>query len=266
MSEKKEDFLKEIEMAKFDSKRDIKECEKRGIETNLRMLRRKAAKSGNPLCWEDYAINAMYKKVLFPNEKEAIFNEKTYNAVEEASMEHFHRGNLDRYLHLTASKKILFPEKWNTSETGRDFHYSDMIWKIMHENLEYINPEDEWDNIYPFFNFAQDMKIVAPRRFEEEIDLQKMLGENIWIQDIQDELEGSTHCYSNFTLLASPIQVVGYPGKIDIDALEWAEMQEEGEEIVKYGDILHFAEYSARRNILSAKDIKITDESFDLIF
>ena len=110
------------------------------------------------------------------------------------------------------------------------------------------------------------MKIVSPERFKG-LDLQKILGTNVWIENIREILrDASNNNYWAFLYLASSIQIVEYPGKIQLDTLEWAEMEEESTEIKNYDSILDYLIYSAKRNILSAKKIRITEESFDLIF
>lgn len=251
-------------LSKFNAQRDITPKDKKNIQYEINFLHQKATEFETSSYWEDFAINCMFKKILFPEENDKILNANTYNAIEETSSIHFQTGNLGRHLNLSVAQKILFPQQWSKDPLGKEFYNDKYLWNILLENLEYINPGDNWDNIYSFFNFAQNMKILAPKKFEK-VNLQEILGKNVWVEDIFDELKQSTTCYSNFTLLASPIQILGYPSKIEIEPLEWSEMEEEAQEIKK-GDILHYLEFSARRKILAASDIKITDDKFDLIF
>ncbi len=261
--EQSENEIKET--CKFNIERDLNNEDREDFVETLTFLHRKALCTGELIDWEIYAINSTFYKTLYPNEQELKLDSKTYKAIDAIGDGHMEKGSVFRYLSTAASKKILYPQEWSWSQKGKDFHEDEIIWKYLATNLKYLSPKEKWEYIYPFFEFAQNLKIVSPKRFES-IDLQKVIGEDIWIQDIEDTLKESSSCYSDFTLLATPMHILGYPGKIELDTLEWAEMEEEGQDIKKGGDISHFMEYSSKRKILSAKDIEITDENLNLIF
>lgn len=251
------------EICKFDVERDITPEDKEDFEGVVTFLHKRAKSTGENIDWEVYSMNAMFYKTLYPNEELQV-DSKTYKAIDAVGDEHIQRGNFSRYLSTTANKKMLFPDEWYWSQKGKDLHEDELMWKYFVENLEYLSPKEDWEYLYPFFEYAQNLKIISPKRFET-LDLQKILGKDVWIEDIEDVLK-KTHCYTDFTLLAAPMHILEYPGKIVLDELEWAEMEEEAQSIKESEDIPFFLEFSSKRKILSSKKVEVTDKNLNLIF
>ncbi len=264
----KEQHEKDLEITKFDVKRDITPEEKEEIDYSLNYIYKEALISNSPTSWEVCVNFSKDKKILFPEEKDPQTNEKTFKKIEYLARNHFEKGQISRYLNICICKKILYPEEWVKSKEKEDYYFDKIIWRTFQDHLENINDLENLDNssaIFDFFDFAQKMKIFSPTKFDS-LDLQKALGLNIWITDIKKELENCTGYYWDFVQLSSAINIIEYPTKIEPDPLEWVEMEEEGQKIKNDKSILDYIIYSAKRKILSSKKIKITEESFDLIF
>ncbi len=255
-----EEFSDEV---KFNSSKDIPEEERWEICSQLCCLYNQAIESKDPLAWEEFGMNAMYAKLLLPEEQLPLLNGHSYKGIDKVVNMHYEKNRLTRHLKLAAAEKILFPEMWGLRK--QYFHSDEIVWKKLKENLEGINPGEQWKNLSHFFDFAKNMKIVAPTRFES-IDLQKILGKNVWIHEIEKELELLKYeSYRNFASLAISLHILEFPSKIILEPYECKEMNIEAERL-KNDDILTYTEFSGKRNILSSQNIKITEKSFDLLF
>lgn len=257
----------DAEIAKFDAQRDINESDKKEIKKELLFLYKKAVTLGDEEDWEEYAEFSMYKKFLFQKENDSYLNtSSTYKAMESVAQNHLRKGQLNRYLKFTASKKILYPQEWNWGAQGKDFHHDEIIWDKMLSRLEQLKPQSwEDENKYKFFEFAQNLKIVSPTRFES-LNFREIVGEYIWEKQVENELEElSENCW-DFTIFASSLQILNFPRKITLDTLEWAELEEEAQKFLSEGKISDFVIFSGARNILSARKLHINEDRFDLIF
>ncbi len=264
MKEKSELFSKEIG-SPFNSEKDISKREKNEILTNIKFLLVEAKNSKTISSWGDFCVNAMFAKLLFPKEEKLQFNNDIYKRTHALSVRTLEKGNFFDHTTIAVAEKILFPEQW--SLRSKDFHSDELFWNKSREIFKDFSKEGKiakWIAKDHFFYSAQNLKILAPERFKT-INIQKILG-NIWQQDIIEELESlKKENYSNFTFLAAPLQILEYPSRIEIEPDEWKGMEIEAQKL-KEESILSFCEFSSRRNILAAKDIEITNESFDLIF
>jgi hypothetical protein len=255
-----ESFPDEI---KFNSQKNLSEEDQWEICSQLCTLHNKAIQLDDPLSWEEFGINAMYVKLLLPQEDIPILNHQTYKNIDKVANFHYENNRLNRHLKISAAEKILFPSIWNLRK--KDFHSDEIVWKKLENNLLDINPAQNWQNLSMFFESAKNMKIVAPRRFDS-LNLQTILGKSIWNEEINKFLNNAKkEDYRNFTSLASNFHILQFPGKIELDKEELNAINIEAERL-KDDDILTFAEFSAKRNLLSAKEIKITDSNVDLIF
>lgn len=250
----------------FNSEKDISKREKRKILSEIKFLNAKAKDFNTVTAWEEFFLNSKNAKLLFPKEKKLEFNTSTYNIIHALSERALQQNNLTRHLNIAVAEKILFPKEW--SLRNKDFHSDELIWQKSLNILKNFSKEDKitkWIDIYPFIYFTQNLKILAPKRFET-LDIQKILGTDIWHKHIEEELECTKQeSYSHFLCFATPLQILEYPSKLEIEPHEWQEMEFEA---LKFKDeeILFFTGFSSQRNILAAKEINITNESFDLIF
>lgn len=265
MKENNEIYNKEIG-SPFNSEKDISKKEKSKIFSGIKFLNARAECYNTVSAWEEFFLNSMNAKLLFPEEKKLEFSHSKYKIMHALSENALRKGNLPKHLKNAVAEKILFPKEWNLR--NKDFHSDELIWTESVKRLENFSKSDKitkWIDIYPFFYFTQNLKILAPKRFET-VNIQKILGTDIWYKDIEQELESTKReSYCNFLCLATPLQILEYPSKLEIEPYEWQEMEIEAQEI-KNEDILFFNEFSSRRNILAAKEINVTNESFDLIF
>jgi hypothetical protein len=261
MEEKGEIFSKEIGHP-FNSEKDISKREKRIILTSINYLLAEAKDTNTTSSWAKFCINAMFAKLLFPKEEKLQFNNEIYKTTHTLSEETLKKGNFFDHTTVAVAEKILFPEQW--SLRSKDFHSDELFWNKSREIFKDFSKSGKivkWVAKDQFFYSAQNLKILAPERFKT-INIQKILG-NIWQQDIIEELESlKKENYSNFTFLAAPLQILEYPSRMEIEPDEWGGMEIEAQKL-KDQSFLSFCEFSSRRNILAAKDIEITNESFD---
>ncbi|MDO8618648.1 MAG: hypothetical protein Q7R49_01745 [Candidatus Daviesbacteria bacterium] len=240
----------------FDPSQELSVEEKQRI---LEMIRKTRTNSfGSPVGqWSDFRYWASGAALVFPEETEKLgLDEQIFNLNEAIIQERKLKTPFGLARNLRAIK-TLFPQRFRELNIGQE------EWEILKKRTDEVRNSNDWkDN----FEILASMSIIFPERIDELVFNEDEL--NNMRNEVNKELDHPSLCYlyaqraANFKLFcpAKAINLVPEQrGKhLREHFQEWRRRYQEGNWIL-------FPEYVANLKILSAEQIKITNNGFEFV-